>query len=562
MSHYRSGIGLILLFNILWSIFQICIPFLTKALVDSGIQNRDIDIVWIILICQLLLFVGITIADIFRKWVLRHIGVRVNLMLILKYLSEIIKKPYSFFNIKEQGNTIQHFNDNLRIETFLTNKSSDFLDALIKIITFGVLLFVFNTTIGIIFFSFNLVLIFWISFFLKTREDADEKRFKVAARIRAELIEIFSGIIDLKSYNQEQSKISNWDNVQTSYSNIRLNLLRISQLIYGGVNSLAQIRDILILFIAAKAVIDGQMTLGTLIAIQYILGNLTQPIRQLIDFVPQYQDAKLSMSRINEAMSFEDLESSDMLSTAVPRNGNINLSQLTYGYSPTKLALREVDINVPFGKSIALLGESGSGKSTLMKLMLKLLSPQEGFISIGPKKLNMILAKSWLENCSVVLQESILFQRSVLYNITFENDRENVNIDRVYECLELCDALEIVDALPDGLESVIGDEHINFSKGQSQRLILARALYKDVDYYFLDEPFSALDRLTYRKVFKNLRSSLTDKTLIIVTHKMEVAMKMDQIYLLEEGRLVESGTHETLSQLGKRYSKIFLSEDE
>lgn len=508
------------------------------------------------------MFVGITIADIFRKWVLRHIGVRVNLMLILKYLSEIIKKPYSFFNIKEQGNTIQHFNDNLRIETFLTNKSSDFLDALIKIVTFGVLLFIFNSTIGIIFFSFNLVLIFWISFFLKTREDADEKRFKVAARIRAELIEIFSGIIDLKSYNQEQSKISNWDNVQTAYSNIRLNLLRISQLIYGGVDSLAQIRDILILFVAAKATIDGDMTLGTLIAIQYILGNLSQPIRQLIDFVPQYQDAKLSMSRINKAMSFEDLESSDMLSTAVPRNGNINISQLTYGYSPTKLALKEVSISVSFGKSVALLGESGSGKSTLMKLMLKLLSPQEGFISIGPKKLNMILAKSWLENCSVVLQESILFQRSVLYNITFESDHKSVDIDRVYHCLELCDALDIVDALPDGLESIIGEEHINFSKGQSQRLILARALYKVVDYYFLDEPFSALDRLTYRKVFRNLRSALADKTLIIVTHKMEVAMKMDQIYLLEEGSLVESGTHETLSQLGKRYSKIFLSEDD
>jgi len=562
MSQYRSGIALIILFNLLWTLFQICIPFLTKALVDNGIQNRDISVVWIILIAQLILFVGITIADMFRKWLLRHIGVRVNLQLILNYLSAIIRKPYDFFSIKEQGKTIQHFNDNLRIETFLTNKSSDFLDAILKIGTFGILLFVFNTQTGIIFFSFTIFLVVWISFFLDTREVIDEERFKISSIIRSELIEIFSGIIDLKSYNQEIKRINSWDKVQTRFSNIRLNLLKISQLIYGGIDSFAQIRDILILFVAAKATIDGNMTLGTLIAIQYILGNLNQPIKQLIDFVPQYQDAQLSISRINSAMAHEDLESSYILSEVVPKTADINIAGVSYAYSPTKLAVTKVNIQVPFGKSVALLGESGSGKSTLMKLMLKLLQPKDGHIAIGAKKLDMIKAKSWLENCSVVLQESILFQRSVLYNLTFEEDVLNVDIEKVTECLKLCEAQTIIDALPNGLSSIVGQEHINFSKGQAQRIILARALYKDVDYYFLDEPFSALDRLTYKKVFKNIRNKLENKTLIIVTHKMEVAMKMDKIYLLEEGLLIESGTHDSLSKLGQQYSKIFLSDDE
>ncbi len=563
MMKYRSGIIIIIGLNVLWSIFQICIPFLTKALVDSGIQNQDIGIVWMILIAQFLLFIGITIADIFRKWLLRHIGVRVNLQLILDYLSGIIKKPYSFFSIQEQGKTTQHFNDNLRIEAFLTNYSSDFFNALLKLLTFGVLLFIFSVKIGLIYLGFNVLLIVWISFFLKTREHMDEERFRLSSAVRTELIEIFSGVVDLKSYSQEQKRIDSWDQVQTRFSDLRLNMLRVNQLIFGGVNSLAQIRDIAILFVAAMAVIDGQMTLGTLIAIQYILGNLSQPIQQIIDFVPQYQDAKLSLDRINKALGHQDLESSAALSTQIPREADINIQSLQYSYAENdKYALKDIDIKIPFGRSVALLGESGSGKSTLMKSMLKLLPVQAGDIYIGPKNLDLIKAQRWLEKCSVVLQESMLFQRSILYNITFETDPEQVDIDRVYECLQLCEIYDAVESLPDGLSSVIGSNNINFSKGQAQRLMLARALYKDVDYYFLDEPFSALDRLTYRKVFRNVREVLKDKTLIIVTHKMEVAMKMDKIYLLEEGELIESGTHESLSQLGRRYSKIFLSEDE
>lgn len=560
MTQYRGGIIVVLLLNVLWTVFQICIPFLTRALVDSGIQNRDMDIVWIILFAQLVLFVGITMTNMFRKWMLRHIGVRVNLQLILKFLSGIIKKPYSFFNLSEQGKTIQHFNDNLRIEAFLTNKSSDFFNNALKLITFGILLFLFSKEIGYVYVVFNLILVLWIWIFLKTREHVDEERFKLSSLVRTELIEIFSGIIDLKSYNQESNRVNSWDRVQTRFSDIRLNMLRINQLILGGIDTFSYLRDIMIIFLAAKATIDGSMTLGTLLAIQYILGNLNQPIKDLIDFVPQYQDAKLSLGRINKALSYKE-EDVKTLSKNIPQKGDIVIDQVSHTYNGKKMAVDQVHIKIPFGKSIALLGESGSGKSTLMKLMLKLLSTDHGEILVGPKKLKLIHSKSWLEQCSVVLQDSILFQKSVLYNITFEEDRDNIDVDRLYECLELCEIATVVDALPDGIDSVIGQKNVNFSKGQSQRLMLARAMYKQVDYYFLDEPFSALDRLTYRKVFRNIRTHLSNKTLIIVTHKMEVAKEMDKIYLLEEGKLIESGTHESLSTLGKQYSKIFLDED-
>ena len=560
MTQYRAGIMVIILLNLLWTVFQICIPFLTQALVDSGIQNQDMDIVWIILIAQFVIFIGIILTDIYRKWMLRHIGVRVNLQLILQFLSGIIKKPYSFFNLSAQGSTIQHFNDNLRIEAFLTNKSSDFFNNMLKLVTFGVLLFIFSKHIGYVYILFNVLLVLWIFLFLRTREHIDEERFRLSSLVRTELIEIFSGIIDLKSYNQETNRVNSWDRVQTNFSDIRLNMLRINQLIFGGINSLSYIRDLFIIFLAAKATIEGSMTLGTLLAIQYILGNLNQPIRDLIDFVPQYQDAKLSLGRINNALSYEE-DSSPSLSNNIPSKADISIQELSYTYNKKKMAVSDIDIVIPYGKSIALLGESGSGKSTLMKLMLKLLITDDGEILIGPKKLTLIHSKSWLGKCSVVLQDSILFQKSIMYNIAFEEEKDKVDIDRVYECLTLCDVVEVVDALPDGLDSIIGHNNVNFSKGQVQRLLLARVLYKDVDYFFFDEPFSALDRLTYRKVFKNIRTQLKDKTLIIVTHKMEVAKEMDFIYLLEEGRLVESGTHETLSALGKQYSKIFLEDE-
>lgn len=561
MRKYSTGIWLILVLNLLWSLLQICIPFLTKALVDSGIENRDKEIVVLILISQILLYIGITIADVYRKWLLRHIGVRVNLLLIVNFLKGIIKKPFTFFNVHEQGNTVQHFNDNLRIEQFLTNNTSDFFNALIKLFIYGLLLFIFSATLGWIFVIFNILLAIWVGLSLETRESVDHHRFAVSAEARTELMELFTGIIDLKAYNQEKNRIDRWDQVQSKFSSLRLNLIRLNQIIFVVINGLAQFRDILIMFYAAWATIDGEMTLGTLLAIQYILGQLNEPVNQLIEFVPQYQDAKLSLERINKAISSEDLESETVFVDEIPNSADIHLEHVTYTYS-TKPAVDDVSIEIPYGKSIAILGESGSGKSTLMRLMLKLIRPDKGQIAVGSKALDIISSERWLNQCSVVLQESLLFHRSILYNITFENNIELVDKDRIYYCLEKCQVLDVVQALPQGLFAVVGSDGINFSKGQAQRLLLARALYKDVDYYFLDEPFSALDRITYRKVFRNLREVLENKTLIIVTHRMEVAMKMDHIYLLEEGRLIESGTHERLSQLGKRYNKIFLSDDD
>lgn len=558
MLQYKSGIIIVILLNILWSFFQLCFPFLTRALVDSGIQYSDMEVVIIILISQLLLFIGIQIADVLRRWILRHIGVRISLIIILDYLRIILKKPLSFFNIEEQGRTIQQFNDNLRVEAFMTTDMSSFLESILKIFMFGILLFIFDIRIGLIMLGSIVLLGLWVKVFLSARAVLDEERFKMSATIRSEIIDIYSGIVDLKSNNQEEKRLSNWHKVQALYSNARLNILRISMMINTGIDGFAQLRDILILFIAAKATISGTMTLGTLLAIQYILGQLAMPLERVMQYISKYQDTKLSLERINKIFAIQNEERYEQHGLP-PLRETISVENLTFSYTKELDVIKEVNLTIPFGKKVAIIGESGSGKSTLMKLLVGLLTYDEGKISVGPLDLNKINLNEWLKCCTIVLQESILFNRSIWYNITFSEEIDPLQVERVHQCLEQCLIKDVVDRTAKGLNAIVGKD-VNLSKGQVQRILLARALFKNSDYFLLDEPFSALDGPTYRKILNNLKGILAEKTLIIITHKLGVAQKMDYIYMMDDGRVIEHGTHSELMSLQNKYAGLFNDE--
>ncbi len=558
MWKYKTGIILVITLNILWSLFQICFPFLTRALVDSGIQYSDMEVVVIILISQLLLFIGIQFADILRKWILRHIGVRISLIIILDYLKIILKKPLSFFNVEEQGRTIQQFNDNLRVEAFMTTDTSSFIESTLKILMFGILLFIFDINVGWIMLGSIILLGLWVRIFLAARAALDEARFKMSSTIRSEIIDIYNGIVDLKSNNQEEKRLDNWHNVQALYSNVRLNSLRIVMMINSGIEGFAQLRDILILFLAAKATIDGAMTLGTLLAIQYILGQLAMPIDRVMQYISKYQDTNLSLKRINQIYEIKNEGRYDQHGLP-PSKGTIRTENLGFAYVPETPVIEDVNIDIPYGRKVAIIGESGSGKSTLMKLLVGLLSYQKGSIYVGPLELSKINLNAWLKGCTMVLQESILFSRNLWYNLTFEEEVNPAEVQKVNECLDLCLVRDVVERNARGFNAVVGKD-INLSKGQAQRILLARALYNNSDYFLLDEPFSALDGPTYRQILNNLRSILAEKTLIIITHKLGVAQKMDYIYLMEDGKIIEEGTHEELLRLESRYAGLFSEE--
>ena len=380
----------------------------------------------------------------------------------------------------------------------------------------------------------------------------------MSSTIRSEIIDIFKGIVDLKSNNQEEKRLGNWNEIQNLYSNSRLNILRNNMMIDVGIHGVAQLRDILVLFIAAKATIAGTMTLGTLLAIQYILGQLSTPLEKVIQYVPKYLDTRLSLDRINNVMSLKNEARYDQHGVP-PMSSDIKVSKLQFSYKPEVPVIKDLDIDIPFGNKVAIIGESGSGKSTLMKLLVGLLSYQRGSVIVGSLELNKINLNSWLKGCTIVLQESILFGRSLWYNITFEDEVDPSKIERVNECLSLCLIKDVVDRNAKGLNAIVGND-VNLSRGQVQRILLARAVYKNSDYYLLDEPFSALDGPTYRQILDNLKETLANKTLIIITHKLGVAQRMDLIYLMQEGAVIEKGSHQELMSLGNRYADLFKEE--
>lgn len=560
---YRLGVIMIFILALFWVAIELAIPFATKAIIDIGIQNQDLSMVTVILIALFALFIGRVAAEVVPLWILRHIGVRVNLMLLVGYWERIIRKSYLFFNNKEQSEIIQHFNDNSSVEAFITTYSFSFYHSLLNLGLYAIVLFIFDIRIGIVFVIFTSLFFIWSFYVLSQRKYVDQHRFEASSNIRGEINEIFRGIVDIKSNNQEIPRINLFESFHYHLSKHRLNLLRYSLYQQVGNQLLHNCRDILILYFAANAVIAGTMTLGSLIAIQYLLGQLYELTMKILDIFPKFQDAQLSINRVNESLSrYEPIESEIDKGSIDIHQKAIEIRDLSFEYVKDQPILHNISFDMEYGKSVAILGESGSGKSTLMKNVLKLLTPLSGSVRVGEYDLDHLSDKFWLTQCSTVLQESILFSRSILYNITFEDDIRNVDISRVWECLQLTLADEFVNDKPHKLDTQIGSDGVNFSKGQVQRLLLARALYKDVSYYFFDEPFSALDRLTFRRVFKNVREYLKEKTLIIVTHRREVAQLMDEIYLLEDGHLVEQGNHETLSQLGDRYFHIFISESE
>jgi len=560
MLRYKRSLLLILGINIVWSLCFLSYPFLTRALVDNGIQHDDFEIVVIVLVSQFLLFLAIQLSDITRQWLLRHIGVRIGLTIILDFFKIVLRKPLSFFNISEQGKTIQQFNDNLRVEAFLTTDSSQFVDSFLKVILFGVLLFLFDTQIGIILVVSTVLIWIAVMIFLKARAVIDHNRFEMSSSIRSEIVDIYKGIIDLKSNNQEAKRLNNWDQLQSKYSNVRLNSLRMILTIDNLAFGIAQTRDILILFFAAKATIYGSMTLGTLLAIQYILGQLRQPIDRIALFVTKWQDTKLSLERINKIIDIKDDERYDQ-HLPMPTGQGLDIKDLSFEYKEGYPILKDVNMSIPLGKKIALIGESGSGKSTLMKLIVGLLPYTKGNILLGRTEVKHINLNAWLKGCSIVLQDSVLFNRSIWYNITFEDEIEQAAIIRVNECLDLCLVRDVIERCPQHFNA-IPSKDINMSRGQLQRLLLARALYKDAEYILLDEPFSALDGPTYRKILKNISPFIAHKTLIIVTHKLGVAQSMDHIYLMHEGRIIEEGSHESLMEKGEKYVSLIKEEDE
>ena len=556
VGQYREAVLQVLLLYLLWSVAELTIPFLTKLLVDQGIGYEDKNLIVIILLAQLLFFAGAISTDFFKAWILRHIGVRMNIRVINSYLFRVFNKDLLHFNAINEGKLLQHVNDNLRIEQFLTAGALSLLNAVFKLSLFCLILGIFNIQLGLIFFVSIILLLAWDVSFMKTQERIDTERFKFSSQIRKDLVEIVKGIFDIKVNALENQRRESWNQMQHQLAKLRLKMLGLSQYYKGGTIFISRVRDAFILFLSCYMVINGSMTLGALLAIQYILGQSNQPALDVMQFIKDYQDARLSLNRLQDM--FTEDEDTQQRPTAIHfQPSPIHFDNVSFTYPNSTKGVDEIDLAIEVGDHIALIGESGSGKTTLLKLLLGLIPPDQGNIAVGNFSTQFILSEQWKSQCSVLTQEAFIFENTVLYNITFQTDLQQVDIMKLNRAIEICCFKTVLDGLSDGLQTIVGQNGKNLSKGQMQRLVLARAIYKDGAYLILDEATNSLDNRTANKVIRNLMEFQKDKTIILATHKLHLTANFHRIIVMDEGRITKHLVPEDIFNEQESFLKIY-----
>lgn len=534
-------------------VVQLIIPFITQALVDKGINYQDLHFVYILLLAQLTLFLSASFLNIVRSWLLLYIGSRASMLITSDYLSKLLQKSVSFFDSKTPGDILQRINESNRLEKFLNEAPSQafsYVNALI----FLVLLAYYSFTILGIFTVGIVAYTYWIWFFMKKREELDFKRFDASSSINSTLIQTVNGIQEVKVNGSEKRHIWSWEKNRVKYYKNAVATLKLGLFQTIGGNIINQLKNIAITFTAALLVIDGHITLGTMLAIQYIVGQVNTPLLSLVDFFRLVQDAKLSIERFGEIEFItpeEDLLNEENLLQLPVESQDIVLENLSFSYEGRKesLVLKDINLRIPKGKTTAIVGNSGGGKTTLIKLLLKLYLPTEGSININTTNLNHVDTDSWRSLCGTVLQDGYIFSDNVTNNITESASNDVVDTPRLLDAVRVANIEELINALPSGFNSMIGPAGSSgrtLSGGQRQRLLIARAVYKNPEFLFFDEATSALDANNERTIIDNLDKFCIGKTVVVIAHRLSTVKAADQIVVLDDGRIKEVGTHDKL----------------
>jgi ATP-binding cassette subfamily B protein len=528
------------------SALQLIFPFLTQSIVDNGISNRDIGFVNLILIAQLVLSASQTAVDFIRSWILLYITNRVSVSLIADFLEKLMRLPLPFFANRRIGDLLQRVMDHQRVESFLTNSVLSIIYTVLTIVIFGGVLLVYNPLIFLVFIVGSTISICWILFFLKKRKIMDNRRFDVASENRSKMIETIEGISEIKLNNYHREKQSEWEGIQVRAFKNKIEMLSLNQTQRAGSVFLNEIKNIFISYLAAKAVINGDMTLGMMLAAQYMIGQLNGPVRQIIDFFQSGQDAKISMERISEVHDIEaeeELNVGDVLQ--LPADKTIYLDNLSFKYNiDTDLVLEDLSLSIPQNKVTAIVGTSGSGKTTLLKLILGFYKLTSGNIRIGEVNIDDLDINFWRSQCGVVMQDGYIFSDTIRTNITL--NKEEIDQERLDYAVKVSNLTEVIEKLPMAYDTKIGREGTGLSQGQKQRVLIARAVYKNPLYLFFDEATSSLDANNEKSIVGQLEEFYINKTIIVVAHRLSTVRKADQIVVLDKGKIVEIGNHESL----------------
>ncbi len=540
------------------SVLQLIFPFLTQSIVDIGVQNKDVNFIYLILFAQLMLFFGRTTIEIIRNYILMHVSSRININMVSDFFVKLMRLPINYFDTKMTGDIMQRISDNHRVESFLTGTSINTLFVAFNFIVFSGVLAFYSLQIFVVFLIGTIFYFVWITFFLKRRADLDFKRFSQSSQNQSKIIELISGMQEIKLHNAERQKRWQWEALQVKLFKINLKGLSLTTAQNSGSQLINELKNIFITFLAAKLVIDGQVTLGMMLSISYITGQLNAPVMEMVGFVQQLQDAKLSLERLNEIHNKEDEDFIEIEnSNDIEVNSSLTIQNISFCYDGVgnDLVIKNLSVKIPVNKVTALVGTSGSGKTTLMKLLLKFYDPTVGVINLGSINLKNISSKAWRDKCGVVMQEGYIFSDTIANNIAVGVD--TIDKEKLKHAVFVANIKEFIDSLPLGYNTKIGMEGIGISTGQKQRILIARAVYKNPEYLFFDEATSALDTNNEKVIMENLNEFFKNKTVIVIAHRLSTVKNADQIIVLDKGQIIEAGNHIGLiAQKGAYYELV------
>ncbi|MDR2127323.1 MAG: peptidase domain-containing ABC transporter [Prevotellaceae bacterium] len=538
------------------SLLQLVFPFLTQAIVDTGIAGKDLSFIWLVLIAQLMLLFSRTVIDFIRRRILLHISTRINISLISDFLIKLMKLPMNFFDTKLLGDLLQRIDDHNRIERFLTAQTLSLLFSVFGFIIFGAVLFIYSIKIFSVFLAGSILYGVWIMVFLKKRRILDYKYFEQQAKNRNVVYQLITGMQEIKLQGCEQRKRWEWEDVQADLFDVNMQSLSLQQNEEAGSICINELKNTIITVLAAASVISGELTLGMMLAVQYIIGQLNSPVEQIMSFAYQWQDVNISLERMTEIHTRKN-EENECRNIIEIKNNEISIKNLCFKYDGARsdYVLKNINIKIPQSKITAIVGSSGSGKTTLVKLLLGYYSPNEGNIIVGGDNLEDINLTWWRKECGAVMQDGYIFSESVARNIAASD--EEIDVNRLREAAQIANIADYIEALPLGYNTIIGQDGQGISQGQRQRILIARAVYKNPQFLFFDEATNALDAHNEKIIVENLNRFYKDKTVIVVAHRLSTVKNADLIIVLDKGEIAEYGTHEKLtSSRGKYYELV------
>lgn len=554
---YKQYIVQILIAMLMSSAISLLLPFITQSVVDVGISSGNMSLVIMLLIAQLMLTVGTMVNNLIQSWLMLHTTTRVSISMISDFLCKLMKLPISFFDRKRMGDIMQRIGDYSRIQSFLTGSLLSIVIAAVAILIYSIIMAGYNILIFGVFITGSALYVMWVLLFMKRRRKLDYMRFQQASANQSNIVQMISGMQDIKLNNCERSKRWDWESIQAKLFKVSVKSLSLGQVQEVGSTFIDHTKNILISFISAKSVINGDMTLGMMMALQYIMGQINAPIAQFIGFAQSAQDASISLDRLGEVYEMEDEEpDGENRIRDIPEHADIVFQDVDfqYGGPHSSKVLDCVSLTIPAGKVTAIVGASGSGKTTMLKMLLGFYQPTAGNISLGKVPLKNYSESCWRQQCGSVMQDGYIFSDSIARNIAVSD--EVSDMDRVRHAAKISNIDEWIDTLPLGYNTIIGDDGCGLSTGQKQRILIARAVYKDAQYLFLDEATNSLDANNERTIMGELNALFYGKTVVVVAHRLSTVKNADNIIVMDNGRIVEHGVHSKLKNLRGVYYEL------